>query len=323
MKWLRRGMLMLLGLALGLGAAELYLRWKQPAKLALTGLEFRHGQNDRLHPKAGIYELDEELGYAPVLGGPLMDERGAHHNEYADACAPGKRRVVFLGDSVTERGKLIEGVRLAYGDEDYEYWNLGVGGWATEQEVRWHERHGRALDADQVVLTFHPNDWMSTPICFLDEEGELVLHHPARTIRWLPADWVRESWLVRLWVSRLMRDEPLMQTRLRAIDAAFEQLAAACAEDGSQLDVLLLPRLEPPEQWTPKEQHMRAEVKRLLDAHGIDHVDLRRPLEIALERGFDVRERPDDWAHPSLAFGRVAGNWLEKRDFLIAAPAQE
>src|SRR5262245_33800627 len=58
------------------------------------------------HPKNGVLQTDDVLGYRPVLGGKEYGPHGAKWNDYALEKPAGKRRLLFIGDSVTDRHKI-------------------------------------------------------------------------------------------------------------------------------------------------------------------------------------------------------------------------
>jgi hypothetical protein len=79
------------------------------------------------------------------------------------------------------------GLRAELG-EQYEYWNAGVEGYSTWQELAYFRRTLEPIHADHVVLTFHLNDFLSTPVSF--RSGDEVVAVRARgdvskTIPWL------------------------------------------------------------------------------------------------------------------------------------------
>jgi len=133
-------------------------------------------------PPSSQFVLDPELGYRPRLGTDLYNELGTRVNAYPAARGPGVARVLLLGDSVTFRGALAVGLRRGCRGVAVEFWNAGVEGYNTVQEVRYHLRYSRAVQADHVVLTFHNNDFVSTPVVMAGEGDELLVIQPDRRI---------------------------------------------------------------------------------------------------------------------------------------------
>ena len=51
-----------------------------------------------------------------------------------------------------------------------EYWNAGVEGYSTLQELEYYRRYLAGIQADHVVLVFHLNDFVTTPVTLRDGE---------------------------------------------------------------------------------------------------------------------------------------------------------
>src|SRR5262249_60194229 len=97
--------------------------------------------------------------------------------------------------SVTDRGRIGEALRVRFGD-GLEYWNAGVPAYATEQEFRYYRDHLGDVGADHVVLTFHLNDYETTPILF-EVDGEFVSVH-SKIGHSYPSAWLlRNSYIYR------------------------------------------------------------------------------------------------------------------------------
>ena len=108
-----------LGIALAsavavLPALEIALRIWNPTGVQLFRERFQGTPGERVlvidpaldvHPEYGIFQVDSALGYRPVPGGKTYDVHGAKRNEYALEKPAGKRRLLFIGDSVTDRAR--------------------------------------------------------------------------------------------------------------------------------------------------------------------------------------------------------------------------
>lgn len=118
---------------------------------------------------------DETLGWAhrPGESGRMVhaefaidvsiNSMGLRDREYGPEPAPGKRRMIVLGDSfgwgfgVQHEEifcELIEAQR-----DDLEVVNASVSGYGTDQQVLWFERTGAKLNPDLVLLLFFENDF--------------------------------------------------------------------------------------------------------------------------------------------------------------------
>ena len=150
-----------------------------------------------------LFVSDPDFGFRPALGNELFDAFGTHRNEYEVGERAGRERVLFLGDSVTARGHIIEALRERYGEAGFEYWNAGVDSFNTVQEVAYYFDYNAEVDPDHVVLTFHLNDYETTPIAFEDEAGRVVVFAPNQPTRRIYPWLFENSRLYRLWLGRL------------------------------------------------------------------------------------------------------------------------
>jgi len=313
-RWIRKLAVALASAVLGFVlVGEVALRLWNPPEVRLFDRPFQGAPGERVvkidrryevHPEFGIFQVDDRLGYRPVPGGAGYGPHGAKWNEYAPEKAPGKRRLLFLGDSVTDRHKLIDALRESLG-EDYEYWNAGIPGYATEQEFLYYRDHLGEIAADHVLLTFHLNDYETTPVVF-ESGGEFVAVH-AKVGNAAPNAWLmRNSFLFRYAWMCLMR--LTSAARPAAIEAEVARDLTALRElvraRGADFTVLVLPWIQDPARWPdPKPRHYELTL-RTLDELGIRHFDFRATLERALADGIQVHEMKDDPQHPSLELAR-------------------
>jgi hypothetical protein len=314
-RWFRKLGLALASTVLGLVlVGEVGLRLWNPPEVRLFDSPFRGGPGERVvkidrryevHPEFGIFQVDDELGYRPVPGGAGYGPHGARWNEYAPEKPPGKRRLLFLGDSVTERHKVIDALQELLGEE-YEYWNAGVPGYATEQELLYYRDYLGGITADHVILTFHLNDYETTPVVF-EADGEVVKVHAQIGGTPPSAWWMRHSFLYRFAWTRGVR---LTSTsRPAAIEAEVARDLAALRDmvhaRGAELTVLVLPWIQEYAKWPePKPRHHELTL-RTLDELGIRHFSFLETLARALAAGVPVHEMKDDPQHPSLEFARL------------------
>jgi len=192
--------------------------------------------------------FDSELGYRPRLGGETYSEQGVLRNDYDDAKRPGVERILFIGDSVTRRGSIVRALRELYGEQAYEYWNGGVESFNTIQEVRYYLRYNRSIQPDHVVLTFHNNDFETTPAVF-EHEGRLVVYEPTRRLSEVNPWLLRHSRSYQTWLAR-----PTRGGHGRIVEetaASLVELKRVLDSDSVRFTVLLLPLLAPVEEGMP------------------------------------------------------------------------
>lgn len=293
---------------------EVGLRLWNPPPVRLFDAPFQGTPGERVvkidrryevHPEFGIFQVDDRLGYRPVPGGARYGPHGAKWNEYAPEKPPGKRRLLFLGDSVTDRHKLIDALREQLG-EDYEYWNAGIPGYATEQELLYYRDYLGDIAADHVLLTFHLNDYETTPVVF-EKDGEFVAVHAKIGDSYPSAWWMRNSFLYRYGWTTATRWTSA--SRPAAIEAEIERDLAALRDlvraRGAELTVLVLPWIQAPKDWPAPKPHQHELTLRVLERLGIRHFSFVATLARALAEGVPIHEQGTDPQHPSLELARL------------------
>ena len=173
-------LLILFGLAVALLLMEGYLRWRQPDPFVKTAVELSWTRDN---PGYNIFTVDPEFGFRPIFGNGLYNEYGTKANNYSIEKPPGVTRLLFIGDSVTHRAKIVDALKDIYGEADFEYWNAGVESYNTVQEVNYYKRYNAAIKPDHVILTFHLNDFETTPIAFENEGDGLIVYAPNKPMR--------------------------------------------------------------------------------------------------------------------------------------------
>jgi hypothetical protein len=286
------------GAIVGAGVSELYLKAKRPDLAAGTGVGF-YSARRRDERYSNLYTPDPHLGFRPILGTDRYNEYGTLTNVYALQKRRSVARLLFIGDSVTARGRIVAAIRRRYRDEEFEYWNAGVHGYNTVQEVEYYRKYNRQIRPDHVILTFHPNDYGTTPVVFRDSSNRLVvcsLRKPLRSI----SPWLfRRSYLYRLFLARTMSASEDAEGIRREVASSLGELKDLVAADGATLTVLVLPYLAPQDQWSDSRLGARQATLEILADLGIRHFDLLGVLRAALADGIRTQERPGDTLHPS------------------------
>jgi hypothetical protein len=247
----------------------------------------------------GLFTVDSECGFRPILGTDVYNEYGTRVNRYGLARRAGVQRVLFIGDSATARGALVEAFRSEYGDDRYEYWNAGVESFNTVQEVEFYRRFNRTIRPDALVLTFHMNDFETTPVAFLNSRGDLEVYAPnfpaAQMNPWL----FKHSLVYRMAMGFIKRGNDSLDAVTRETRRSLAELAEMARTDRSQLTVLVLPLMKPYSEWTAGDQLSHTMILGFLGDLGIRHFDLLCITEDALRQNVNVCEQSgDDW-HPS------------------------
>ncbi|MBI5527239.1 MAG: hypothetical protein HY897_12970 [Deltaproteobacteria bacterium] len=310
---------LLLGVAVSLAAAEGLLHWCYPHDGLRAGVElpWMRGNPDDL---SKVYTLDPETGFRPILGAGDYSAFGTLLNAYPATKRAGMTRVLFIGDSVTRRGKIVDALRAIHGEETFEYWNAGVESFGTVQEVAYYLRHNAAIEPDHVILTFHPNDFESTPVAFFDRDRRLVVYQPSAPLRTPSRRLFQASHLYRFLLG-LTADRDRGRAAIAAeVRGAMQRLRDALRARGIRLSVVILPLMKPAAEWSPDERRALEQIRAITAELGIEAHDLLPALERAMAGGVDIHETPMDPWHPSAAVARVFARELAARGLLAPPP---
>jgi len=278
---------------------EVFHRVKAPYRAfggAYELTQFRLGGPDGL----STFVIDPTFGFRPVLGDDPYTRFGTLANSYAAAKPPGVSRLLFIGDSVTQSGHIVDALRAEYGSQQYEYWNAGVQSFNTVQEVEYYRRFNRPIHPDHVILTFHLNDFETTPVAFREADGSLVVFAPNWPVRRLNLWLFQYSYTYRYWLGLVTPKKTARAEIIAEVRASLADLERLVAVDGARLTVLVLPILQPVHDWKPEYREYRRLILSILESLHIRSFDLLAPLNEALAAGAAVAETGDNlfW-HPS------------------------
>jgi len=242
------------------------------------------------------YTPDDECGYLPKINGAEYGAQGCIFNDYKLEKTPGKTRVLFMGDSVTHRGRIIQPLRRLYGEKAYEYWNAGVESFNTAQEVVLYRRYNHLIKPDLVVLTFHNNDFMQTPLVYR-ENGKLQLLTPLHDRNHINTWLFEYSWIYRCYVGRTWKAD--QEEKAVSVRNNLQELQRLIAADGGRLKVVLLPLMKPLKDYDQGENWSRSHALAIVKELNLDSIDLAPALEEILPEKRQVEETTGDYWHPS------------------------
>lgn len=256
----------------------------------------------------------------------LPEEYRSRHPCLMDALPePGKgRRILFLGDSVTRRGRIISALKRHYGERQARWINAGIAGYNTVQEVRLYSTSCRRLRPDQVVLTMHNNDLQDNRLIFQRPFSQRQVQLDLDRLGPLERILTYHSHLYRLLLGRpgiigVNPTGPAQWERARRIMAAsLTTLRDQVRVDGGRLTVVLLPSLRPG-RVPLHEQRSNLAARRILKQLGIRHFDLRGEFQSAAGAGITLHEAPGDFLHPSQALADRFGEYLHRKGLLAGA----
>ena len=250
----------------------------------------------------GVLQVDQALGHRPVFGGKDYDAEGILHHSRKHST--GSSQTLFLGDSVTRRGTLIQGFREFA--PEMSLWNAGVEAWCPVQEVESYLAHTRTSQPERLVLTFHNNDFAFTPVALWHGDS-LAICVPGEVCEFWP-DAYKLSWLYRLWVNARhpkLHALPDAQGMLPMVESSMGQLRDSAREDGIEFDVLLLPLFAPLSEWDESERQSREMAIALFERLGLRWIDLLEPIAQMFDAGLVVQVMEGDRWHPNSEAGQL------------------
>jgi lysophospholipase L1-like esterase len=270
-----------------------------------------------------VYTVDPDFGFRPLLGNEVYSDFGTLVNDYPLAKREGITRLLFLGDSVTARGEMVNAFAECCGEERYEYWNAGVESFNTLQEVRFYAAYNRAISPDHVILTLHNNDLQTTPIAF--REGQrLVVYAPGMAQQDLSPWLFRHSYVYRAFLgarlSFMRQSEPVGSAIVNEVRTSLAELSELVEDDGAKLSVILFPVLKPVSQWSAVESESRKKSLEILNELDIAYFDLMDDLLQSLAAGIEVQYQPGDTWHPSAEASQLFVESLISRGLLQDDP---
>jgi lysophospholipase L1-like esterase len=307
--------LALLGVAIAFVlAAETWLRLAPPDVLADARRTRTVGNMQVLQVDASVFERDEDIGLRPVLGGAEYGEHGALHNDYPLTKADSVERLLFIGDSVTYRGKIVAALRELYGEEGIEYWNGGVTGYSTSQELGYYRLFLKDIDADHVILTFHLNDFEATPVTFRDGDRLVCVYTKDKQRELVPWLWLHSRLYV--FAQHYLRPAPDSNPVIAAeVLSDLAELAALVRSRGARFTVLVFPWLRPRDRWPGSLPGKHQRVLETLERLEVPYFTFLDELDQALAVDEEICEVPLDPQHPSDAFAHRMALSMQQRGF--------
>jgi lysophospholipase L1-like esterase len=309
-------LLLLFSTIFAIVAIEVFLRLYQPYGTFGAGTELPW-MRDSKQDLTRALTIDPDFGFRPILGNSIYTEYGtAVRDGYALEKPAGITRLLFIGDSVTARGKIIQALKKRYGEGVFEYWNAGVESFNTTQEVRFYQKFNAPVQPDHVILTFSLNDFEATPVAFLNNDNKIVVYVPNSPQRRLFPWLFQHSYVYRLLLGVLLSDQRGAGMIAQEIRESLQELRRELARHAIDFTVLALPSFRPPEQWTEQEEYAHRTILQILREERIRHFDLFPPFQEALQRGVNVQEIPGDAWHPSGEIAEVFADYLFDQQLL-------
>ncbi|MBC8374727.1 MAG: hypothetical protein H8E26_01710 [FCB group bacterium] len=281
-----------------IGVIEIFLRNYKPYSGLRAGSEMRWMRNNPAD-LTKLYTIDQEFGFRPILGNSFYNEYATKVNSYSIEKRQNVKRLLFIGDSVTIRGKIIAALQEILGDKDFEYWNAGVESYNTLQEVNLLKKYNLAINPDHVILTFHLNDFETTPVSFYQDK-KLLVYAPNTRLENINPWLFQHSYFYRLVVGLMVSlNNSSREAIIQEVQDSLTEIRDILAEKNVEFTVLVLPYLKPYREWSPIEKSSRNQIISILNQNGIPHVDLFNLLKDAVRDGINIQEEMGDFYHPS------------------------
>lgn len=272
-----------------------------------------HLESSSPEEHASVHE-DAEAGYLPVLGRGEYDIYGCLKNDYDVNQRKGKR-LLFVGDSVTHRARVINGLRRLYGEEHFEYWNAGVESFNTRQELVLYRRHNAKIKPDHVILTFHNNDFRATPLV-VREKGQFKVYDPGMDIN----PWLFERSYLYRWAWPHMDDSHL---RARQVLESLTEFKELLTQQKIRFSIVLVPMFKPVSEWDKSEQWSRQVSQEYFRQLDLTYFDMLPTMEAVLQEGQEVTETPGDFFHPNQLLADRFAQELHRQGLLEKKPLHD
>jgi len=261
--------------------------------------------------------IDPDFGFRPVLGSRYYNEFGTQVNSYKLKKEESVKRLLFIGDSVTARARIINGIKHFYGDERFEYWNAGVESFNIVQEVKFYKKYNFNIKSDHVILTFLPNDFQLTPVVFFDKDNRLVAYAPKLGSRYVNPFLFKNSYLYRLILGIFVSmDKGIHATAVEETKRSLAELKKILDRDDISFTVLISPILAPYSEWSLEDRDAIYEIKKILQDLDIRYFDLSGILNKAISEKVKLGSTEEDLWHPSDELSLYFARYLYDNQFL-------
>ena len=273
------------------------------------------------------YRSSRLLGIEPIPGRGEYSERGIMENGYALRKKEGVTRILFLGDSVTHRRIYVDvfeqNLRKNFPGKKFEIWNASVEGYNADQESLFFSSKGIHTHPDVCILGFHLNDFTSTPVAYLDNQGQLVIFSPGRSIykthlynAWLFVHSTAYRAALMLLEKRFFQNRHFEDEIYNDTLAAVGRIHALCLKNNIRFLVVVFPYVKPDREYTARENLNYQGIISFLKQNRVDFVDLRPVFnqvgiqKIRGQSGDRLTDGDADTWHPNRLGHELAGQAL-------------
>jgi len=306
-------LLIILSVLVSVLIAEGFLQLFKPYSTFNAGSELPWMRNNP-QDLSKIFTIDQNFGFRPILGSVLYNQYGTINNTYSIEKRENVQRLLFIGDSVTFRGKIVDALKHQFGGVKFEYWNAGVESYNTVQEVNFYKKYNSVINPDHVILTFHLNDFETTPISFF-HEGQLVVYAPNTRLENLNPWLFQHSCIYRLLMGLVTTNKNIgpEKTIVKEVQSSLIEMKTILGANDIDFTVLILPYLKPYEEWGADERENRDKIIGILGELEIAYFDLFDIVNEAIREEINIQQDKGDFWHPSEELSILFGEYLYER----------
>lgn len=302
------GILLVLATVLSLGCIEFALRSLYPGAALGSGKDLDWFRTPGTEVATTMVP-DGEIGFRPRLNGEKYDAHGIRRQPGPLPDAGGVRRILFIGDSVTARGRILDALRLELDDPTAVFLNGGIESFNLVQEVNFFLRFQSDLPVDRIIHQVHGNDLQATAIAFRDDTGTLNAYSLSVPKQWVNEWLFRHSYVYRLALAATLARQGAETTFDEARDN-FRTMAAFAARRGIRYDVVLFPVLFADHQLSAAERRDWLILERACHDAVRHCISLLPVLHRMVAEGRPVQEVPGDMWHPNDEFAAEAAKYI-------------
>jgi hypothetical protein len=292
--------------AVGLVVIELALRLIYPISMMNVEVQ-RTGEAG-----ADLLLPDEILGIRPALGTDLYDTNAILYGRSIVSNAQGPSKILFIGDSVTAYGRIVNALADLAGSGTMSFLNGGVAGYNIQQEIELFFRYQSSLKPEVIVHQMHINDLQASRLVLRDRSGTVKIYSP----RLKPVDvnqtLYRYSQLYRFILANFRSRASKEELQTAASDA-LRRMRDYTRANGIAYHLVLFPILEPLASWTAYDKDTRDYLLRITRELGLDTVDLSAVSDRMIAEGVDPRSAPGDSWHPNQPMADAAAKYIVQR----------
>ncbi|MCO5144507.1 MAG: hypothetical protein M9962_15630 [Oligoflexia bacterium] len=255
-----------------------------------------------------IHEPHNTLGYKPIFTNFLINE-GYQYNEEGvnldrSIIKNRKNKAVFIGDSVTRRGKIIQSIESLSKYKTWDFYNLGVEGYNIPQSISYFMLYGKNIKPKRIILQIHNNDFIYYPmLLFTSNDTALWFFHEEEPIhfnfRLIQQSYLYENYVMARYsiLNKEARRKNLIQKR--SIEE-IKRLKEYCLQNNIELYLVVLPLIKPTKNWTEEELRSRETSLNIGKNLNITTIDLFDSLDEYHEKSLNLtEENKEDYWHPN------------------------